>query len=148
MENKPLSTSSTSSKEIGWREVNGANMVQQGTIGDEVDRWIGPLPVRGYLDASKLVVDRLPEPMTKARYVALNESGTQRIGEDHARAKLTNDQVDTIRDEYEAHPPGDPQHVGYRLLAKKWGVSKRTIRDICNYEKRNQWAGRWKKLTP
>jgi hypothetical protein len=78
--------------------------------------------------------------------VALNESGTQRIGQDHARAKLSNAQVEAIRDEHEAYPHGDPRHVGYRRLAEKWRVSKRTIRDICNYTKRNQWAGRWKRL--
>ena len=80
------------------------------------------------------------------RFVALNETGTQRIGEDHTRAKLTNAQVEQIRDEYEAHQSGHPQHVGYRLLAKKWGVSKRTIRDICSYKTRNQWAARWKRV--
>lgn len=81
------------------------------------------------------------------RYVALNESGTQRIGHHHARAKLSNAQVEAIRDEHEAYPLGDPRHVGYRRLAEKWRVSKRTIRDICNYTKRNQWAGRWKRVT-
>lgn len=80
------------------------------------------------------------------RFVALNESGTQRIGQDHARAKLSNAQVEAIRDEHEAYPLGDPRHVGYRRLAEKWRVSKRTIRDICTYSKRNQWAGRWKRI--
>jgi hypothetical protein len=80
------------------------------------------------------------------RLVALNESGTQRIGEDHAGAKLTNAQVDAIRDEFEAYPLGHPKHVGYRLLAKKWGMGKSTIRDICTYTSRNHWAGRWKKV--
>jgi hypothetical protein len=90
-----------------------------------------------------------PENLRKAkrtRFVALNETGTQRIGEDHPRAKLSDAQVEAMRDDYEAHPPGHPQHVGYRALAKKYGCSKRTARDICNYTKRNQWAARWKRI--
>lgn len=82
----------------------------------------------------------------KSRYVALNESGTQRIGEDHPRAKLTNDEVEQIRDEYEDGLAGLGPRIGYRLLAKKFKVSKRTIRNIVHYEKRNQWADRWKKV--
>lgn len=74
------------------------------------------------------------------KYLALNESGTQRIGEDHQRAKLTDAQVDEMRDLYEA------KAMGYRLLAKRFEVSKRTVRDIVQYKKRNQWAGRWKKV--
>jgi hypothetical protein len=101
------------------------------------------VPTRAYnwLNATLEMVDR-----PARRLVALNETGTQRIGEDHPRAKLTKAQVEQIRDEYEAHQSGHPQHVGYRLLATKWGVSQRTIRDICSYKTRNQWAARWKRL--
>lgn len=82
----------------------------------------------------------------RGRFVALNESGTQRIGEDHPRAKLTDAQVEAMRDDYEAYPVGHPEHMGYRLLAKKYDCSKRACRDICNFRKRNQWAGRWKRI--
>lgn len=82
----------------------------------------------------------------KSRYVALNESGTQRIGEDHPRAKITDAQVESMRDEYEAGLEGTGPRIGYRLLAKKYEVSKRTVRDIVHYLKRNQWADRWKKV--
>ncbi|CAB4198792.1 hypothetical protein UFOVP1324_19 [uncultured Caudovirales phage] len=81
--------------------------------------------------------------------MALNESGTQRIGEHHARAKLSDAQVEAIRDIYEKHPVGHPLHIGYKNLMKMFpGVAKRTLRDIVNYDKRNQWAGSWKKITP
>lgn len=80
------------------------------------------------------------------RFVALNETGTQRIGEDHANAVLTDAQVEQIRDEYEAGVEGTGPRIGYRLLAKKFGCSKRTVRDIVNYNRRNQWAARWKRL--
>lgn len=115
--------------EIGQKGVNDKNIA----LGED----------RKGLDTSDTGL-RLPP--VKGRFVALNESRTQRIGEDHARAKLTDAQVEAIRDEYERHLPGHPEHIGYRILAAKYGVAKRTIRDIVNYDKRNQWAGHYKKL--
>lgn len=82
-----------------------------------------------------------------SKLVALNESGTQRIGEYHARAKLSDAQVDQMREDYEAGQEGRGPVVGYRTLSKRYGVSKRTVRDIVHYRKRNQWAGRWKRVT-
>ncbi|TAL32084.1 MAG: hypothetical protein EPN98_14835 [Phenylobacterium sp.] len=78
--------------------------------------------------------------------MALNEEGTQRIGEDHPRAKLSDAQVEQIRDEYEEYPQGHELHVGYRLLAKRWGISHSMVRNIVTYRRRNQWAGRWKRI--
>lgn len=85
-------------------------------------------------------------PPVKGGFVALNEGGTQRIGEDHARAKLSDVAVDCIRNEYEAGLDGSGPRIGYKSLAKKWGCSKRTVRDIVHYRKRNQWAARWKRV--
>lgn len=65
------------------------------------------------------------------RLVTTNDRGL-RIGESHARAKLTDHEVDLIRELHEEHG------MGYRLLATKFEVSKRTIRDICSYRKRAQ----------
>lgn len=95
------------------------------------------------MDTSPCAASR-PTPVK--RYLALNETGTQRIGEDHPRAKLSDATVEAIRDEYEAGQDGSGPYIGYRLLAKKYGVGKRTIRDIVNYRKRNQWAAKWKKV--
>lgn len=91
-------------------------------------------------------VDRRTGPQT----VALNDID-YRVGETHhnvlsAAKPLSDADVERIRDEYEAHPLGHPEHVGYRALAKKWGVSKRTIRDIVEYKRRNQWVARWKRV--
>lgn len=86
-----------------------------------------------------------PSPV-RGRLVALNESGTQRIGEGHQRARLTDAQVDQIRDAYEQGLEGEGPRVGYKTLAKRFGVSKRTVRDIVHYRKRNQWASRWKRV--
>jgi hypothetical protein len=98
-------------------------------------------------------IPRIPPPEVEAsrppsakRFLALNESGTQRIGEDHPRARLTNAQVEAIRDKYEAGIAGTGPRIGYRLLARQFGVSKRTIRDIVSYSSRNQWAARWKRV--
>lgn len=82
----------------------------------------------------------------RAKLVACNESG-ERVGEDHFNARLTNAQVDEIRDRYEAYPLGHKLHEGYRLLAQAFGVSKRTIRNIVNYERRNVWPAKWKRVT-
>jgi hypothetical protein len=88
----------------------------------------------------------LGAPKPVKRHLALSENGRQRIGEDHANAKLTDAQVEAMRERYEAFPVGHPEHVGYRQLAAEFGVAKRTARDIVNYNRRNQWAGRWKRV--
>ncbi len=64
------------------------------------------------------------------RTVAVNENG-KRIGEDHHRAKLTNHEVELIR---EMHEGG----WGYGRLAAKFDVAKSTIQYLCNGQRRNQ----------
>ena len=53
-----------------------------------------------------------------------------RIGEHHQRAKLTDEQVELIRDLY------DMGEGGYRKLAKMFGVHRTTIRDIVQFRRR------------
>lgn len=65
------------------------------------------------------------------RFVAVGENG-RRLGEDHQRAKLTNDQVDAI---VEAYATGI---VSYATLASTYEVSKSTIRDIVKGRRRAQ----------
>lgn len=62
-----------------------------------------------------------------------------RIGETHHRAKLTDEQVDRMRELHEE------QGVGYRTLAKMFDVSKSTARDICTYRIRAQTPEFWVK---
>lgn len=57
------------------------------------------------------------------RLVKVNENG-RRIGEDHQRAKLTDREVDQIRDLRDAG-------MSYGQIAKKMDVGKTTVRDIC-----------------
>lgn len=75
--------------------------------------------------------------MANLQKIAVNENGL-RIGEDHQRAKLTDHEVDTIRELHEG------QGYGYRRLAKMFNVHRMTIRDICKYRKRWQIAARVK----
>lgn len=63
--------------------------------------------------------------------IAVNEQG-RRVGEDHQHAKLTNEQVDRIRDLHEDHG------LSYLQLAKMYFVSKQTIASICQYQRRAQ----------
>ena len=63
--------------------------------------------------------------------VCVNENG-RRIGEAHHRAKLSDADVDLIRELREAHG------ISYEEIAKKFDVSKSEIAEICRYEIRAQ----------
>ncbi|CAB4131926.1 hypothetical protein UFOVP137_36 [uncultured Caudovirales phage] len=65
------------------------------------------------------------------RVYAVNENG-RRIGESHQAARLTDEQVDRIRDLHEDHG------LSYLQLAKMYYVSKQTIASICQYARRAQ----------
>lgn len=65
--------------------------------------------------------------------VACNDANL-RIGQDHQNAKLTDREVDTIRDLYER---GD---ATITALGQMFEVSKGTIHDIVNYRRRAQMA--------
>lgn len=69
--------------------------------------------------------------------VAVNEAG-RRVGEDHPGAKLTNAEVECIRELHET------EGLGYGLLAVKFELSKSAIAKICRYERRAQFAVRVK----
>jgi hypothetical protein len=68
--------------------------------------------------------------------VAVNERGF-RVGEDHQNAKLTNEEVETVR---KLHGEG----LSYNTLAQKYEVSKTLIAKICRYERRAETASAWK----
>lgn len=67
------------------------------------------------------------------RIVAINETG-KRIGEDHQNAKLTNREVDLIREMHEQ------DGLGYRRLAAKFEISPSQVRHIVK--------GVWRVQTP
>ena len=64
----------------------------------------------------------------------------KRCGETHPRARLTDHDVDLIRELREEHK------LTYEALAEKFECSKSTIRDICRYRRRWQRPDRWKKV--
>ena len=79
-----------------------------------------------------------------ASVVALNEAG-RRIGEAHPRAVLDDVEIDHMRERHEEYPPGHPLHMGYRKLAKLFGVSKTAARKICTYAIRAQTISKFKR---
>lgn len=68
--------------------------------------------------------------------VAINERGL-RVGEDHQNAKLTNEEVEIIR---ELHREG----LSYKTLAMKFEVSKSLVAAICRFERRAEVATTWR----
>lgn len=75
-------------------------------------------------------------PMKKIIY-PVNERGL-RIGEHHQRAKLSDEQVELIRDLYEMG------EGGYKMLARMFGVSRSTIRDIVQFRRRASTPDRFR----
>lgn len=68
--------------------------------------------------------------------IGINERGL-RVGEDHQNAKLTDAEVEMIR---ELHNEG----LSYKTLAVKFDVSKSLIRYIVQYKRRGQVATEWR----
>lgn len=72
--------------------------------------------------------------------VACNEAGL-RVGEDHQNAKLTNSEVDMIR---ELHGSGE---YSYRRLAKMFEVSKSAICGIVKCKRRATPPAKFKTIS-
>jgi len=83
--------------------------------------------------------DQVVPTTSRKVFVALDEEGN-RIGETHHHAKLSDAQVDQIRDLHEH------QRHSYGQLAVQFAVSKATIQCICNYTRRASTIARWKVL--
>lgn len=76
---------------------------------------------------------------TMRKTIAVNNKGYA-IGEDHRNARLSNEQVDRIRDLHEDHG------LKYSQLAAMFQVSKSAIAGICQYRRRAQTPFGWKTL--
>ena len=72
------------------------------------------------------------------RVVGVNEAG-MRVGQDHQNAKLSDEEVEQLL-------VLRAEGWGWRRLAAKFEVSKRTVRDIVAGRRRNQLPTRWKVL--
>jgi hypothetical protein len=72
------------------------------------------------------------------RTISTNDRG-YRIGEDHPNAKLTDSEVELVR---QLHEGG----MIYADLAEKFEVSKWSISRICRYELRNQAPSKFRTI--
>jgi DNA invertase Pin-like site-specific DNA recombinase len=76
----------------------------------------------------------------KARiYIAINERG-YRIGSSHHNCTIPDDVVSSIRDLHE------DQGIGYRRLARMFGISRGAVQKICNYSRRAQSVASWRRV--
>ncbi len=73
------------------------------------------------------------------RTVATNEAGL-RIGEEHPNAKLTDAEVEIIRQLHEE------DGLSYKSLAEKFEISKGAVAKICRYERRAQYPADFKTI--
>lgn len=72
-------------------------------------------------------------------FIAVDENGL-RIGQTHPNAKLTDAEVDQIRDLHEL------ANWDYTKLAQAYAVPYITIQKICTYQRRASTIARWKVL--
>ena len=84
----------------------------------------------------KLVINR---DRGTRRLVQYNEDG-RRCGETHHLAKLTDAQVELIRDRREY------EHRTYAQIAAEFGISKSAVFDICSYRRRADSVVKWRAL--
>lgn len=63
-------------------------------------------------------------------------SGGRRVGQSHHAARLTDAEVELMRQLYEAHPRGHPNHWSMGQLAAKFECAKQTVAQIVNYQRR------------
>lgn len=61
---------------------------------------------KGWRTSAEVATTYPAEPKPVKGFVAMNEAGTQRIGEEHAGAKLTDAEVEEIRTRWEAGDDG------------------------------------------
>lgn len=81
--------------------------------------------------------DQVVPTTSRKVYVAVDENGI-RIGETHGNAKLTDAQVDEIRDLAES------KGMRARAIAELFGAPVITIEKILSYERRATTIARWK----
>lgn len=75
----------------------------------------------------------------RRKYVALNERG-YRIGSSHHNSTIPDEIVNAIRDAHEQ------RKIGYRRLARMFGISRGAVQKICNYSRRAQSVASWRRI--
>ena len=78
--------------------------------------------------------------MTAVKWISLNEAG-RRIGEGHHRARLTDHEIDLVR---QCREDG----MGYDEIASKFEISRDSAKSICTYRRRAQITARFKRIDP
>lgn len=84
-------------------------------------------------------LDQVVPTTSRKVFIAVDENGL-RIGETHPNAKLTDAQVDEMRDLREL------KGWTYDQLAERFNVPYITVQKICTYERRASTIARWKVL--
>lgn len=79
----------------------------------------------------------------KPRFVPVDEHG-RRIGEGHPRAKLTDEEVELIRQLAEGDARYPP--MSYRVIAEKFEIGVATVYDIVHYRRRASTVAGWKAI--
>ena len=84
-------------------------------------------------------LDQVVPTTSRKVFIAVDENGL-RIGETHPNAKLTDAQVDDMREKRES--------LGwtYDQLAEHFDVPYITVQKICTYQRRASTIARWKVL--
>lgn len=77
--------------------------------------------------------------------VPVNERG-DRIGEYHQRATISDAEVDAIRDLREEHPRPTYKEIVTIMGKRGVKVSKTAVAQIIRFERRAQYAARWKRV--
>ena len=75
----------------------------------------------------------------KRNVIGLNDVGRV-VGEGHYKAKLSDEEVEKIRDLREHHG------FTYGMIARRFGASKDTIVAICSYRRRCTTPARFKRI--
>lgn len=83
--------------------------------------------------------DQVIPAKTRKVFIAVDENGL-RIGETHPNAKLTDAQVDEMRDLHEI------ERWDYDRLAAHFRCAYTTVAMICTYQRRASTIARWKVL--
>lgn len=81
--------------------------------------------------------------LRNTRLVAVNDRG-RRVGEDHHRAKLTDDEVELIREL--AHPSDGAEPMPHRTIAEKFEISRGTVADIVSFRRRASYPVGWRRV--
>jgi len=68
---------------------------------------------------------KAPRPPMPGRYL---------YGSNHPQARLSERDVELMRQMFEEYPIGHQKHLGYRRLARIFGVAKTTVRQAVNYK--------------